>query len=292
MTPPIRPTKHQRDLQAHLGLVAAFACLLSGCHATPTPAAADESTVKLVTTASLINEGGPVFGKPLDGGSLINEGGPVFGKPNGPAQFQIDGLIMSPHYFTGALTALSVTAERLNGVSYPDVAASKVQSDGGFTLKGPATDKYFFASASFNFEDTSHTVRALAKAGETSRLTIDTASTLVASKIAMAEQKRHLYSIDYQDTQDLTNQVRQKLGNQLDAVRLDAANDELSSALNLLILRDEALHQRIVRWEFTLNPSLGRTPDPMLAPAASASAAVSPSATPSLTPSPGAPPVK
>jgi hypothetical protein len=289
MTPPIRPTEHKHPLQAPLGLLGVVAWLMSGCHAAPSNAASDESTVKLNTTASLINEGGPVFGKPNDGGSLINEGGPVFGKPTGPSQFQIDGLLVAPRYFTGVLTDLTVTTERLSGVSYPDVAASKVQADGRFTLKGPATDKYFFASASFTFEDTSHAVRALAKAGETNRLTMDVASTLVASKIAMAEQKRHLYAVNYQDTQDLTNQIRQRLGSQLDAVRLDAANEALSSALNLLVLRDHDLQQRVVRWEFTLDPSLGRTPDPVAPPVPTTSV---PSAVPTQTASPGAPPVK
>jgi hypothetical protein len=263
---------------------------MAGCAAAPSVQPVEEGTVRatrmassLVTDgnggklineggASLINEGGAVFGKPTtNGGSLINEGGAVFGKPTtnggslineGGAVFAKPGQILMPNYFKGEITGLAVDAERLDGGSFPDVTSTAVAGDGSFTLNGPDTGKFFFASASFVHEDTTHRVRALAKADSSSnKLLIDTASTLLAAKVALAEQKRHLFTIDYQETQDLSNLVRTRLGDRLGSVQLDAANAELSSALDVLARSNEDLNNRIVRWEYTLDPTLARTPE-------------------------------
>jgi hypothetical protein len=258
----MKPSTLRSKPESHrLGLVALSACLLAGCHAGTTTAALDEGVVKSRTAASLINEGGPVFGRPADA-SLINEGGPVFGKPTNPDNFQLGGQLLMPHYFAGSVSSLNVAAERLDGGVFPDVTASSVSDDGAFKLQGPATGKYFFASASFSFEDTTHRVRALARADQDAgKLTLDTASTLLAAKVALAEQKRHLFTIDYQETQDLGNLVRYKLGAQLQTVQLDAANAELSNALNVLARQDDGLRERIRSWEYGLDPTLAPTPD-------------------------------
>lgn len=279
------------------------ACVLAGCHAATPTTQPDEGVINTRTASSLINEGGPVFNKPPDGSTgagivseggtnLINEGGPVFNNPTGESQFQIDGQVLTPHYYTGGVNGLTVTAEHLNGVTFPDVAASQVLPGGYFTIKGPATDKYFFASASFNFEDTTHTVRALAQAASTDKLVIDTASSLVAAKVSLVAQRRQLFNIDYQETQDLTDQVRAKVGGKLESVRLDVAAQELSNALDVLASKDDALQTRLKQWQYTLDPTFGAsTPAPMTQ-TSPAPTAGSPSPIPTAVPSSGAPPGK
>lgn len=300
MNPTQRTTK-MRHLPLLLG-PAVLACALTGCHTTPTTQP-DEGTVATRTTSSLINEGGPVFNQgggstggdilSHNGGSLINEGGPVFDQPPAADEFQLEGQITTPRYYTGAVQDLAVSSERLDGVDFPDVAASAVQPDGSFKMRGKATGKYFFASASFTFEDTPHTIRALAKADNTgSKLVLDTASTLLAAKIALAEQKRHLYTIDFQETTDLTNLVRGRIGDKLDNVRLDVADTELSDALNLLDSANADLSARILRWEFTLDPTLQGTPAPMALPTANATARpLDPTPSPSASESPASNPL-
>jgi hypothetical protein len=261
----MKPSTIGSKSRSRLGLAAVAACLVAGCHAGATTAPLDEGVIKTTRTASsLINEGGPVFGKPAEA-TLINEGGPVFGKPVNGDSFQLGGQLLLPRYFTGTVSALQVAAERLDGGAFPDVTASSVAEDGSFKLEGPATGKFFFASASFSFEDTTHRVRALARADQDAgKLTLDTASTLLAAKVALAEQKRHLATIDYQETQDLGNMVRQKLGAQLQAVQLDAANAELSNALNVLARKDDTLRDHLRSWEFALDPTLAPTPETAL----------------------------
>lgn len=266
----MKPSTHRSKPDGHrLGLVAIAACLLAGCQAAATTNPDPEGVVKTTrTAASLINEGGPVFGLP-GGGSLINEGGPVFNKPTNSGSFTLAGQLLAPRYFTGSVSGLGVGAEALDGGAFPDVTASPVAGDGSFSLQGPATGKFFFAAASFTFDDTTHRVRALARADEDAgKITLDTTSSLLAAKVALAEQKRHLNSIDFQETQDLGNMVRYKLGAQLDKVQLDAANAELSNALNVLVRQDDQLRARVRSWEYTLDPTLAPTPDSNLPAAA------------------------
>ncbi|MDB5098291.1 MAG: hypothetical protein JWM80_2712 [Cyanobacteria bacterium RYN_339] len=257
-------TLRSKPENRRLGLAALAACWLTGCHAATTTAPVDEGVVRSTrTAASLINEGGPVFGKPADA-TLINEGGPVFGKPTNPNNFQLGGLVVLPRYYTGGTTDLKVSAERLDGGAVPDLGAVPVGDGGSFLLQGPATGKFFFAATSFTQEDTIHRVRALARADAGGgQLTIDAASSLLSAKIALAEQKRHLFTIDYQETQDLGQMVRYKLGTQLQTVQLDAANAELSNALNVLARQDDGLRERIRSWEYTLDPTLKPTPETM-----------------------------
>ena len=201
------------------------------------------------------------------GGKLINEGGPVFLLP---------GNLKRPSFFTGELSGLTVRAERLDGGAFVRVGAAPVAADGSFALKGPITSELFFATTEFAAGDATHRMRTLARAQSGDPIILDTASTLVSAKIALAAQARRLDDLSYVDTNEVTSQVRSVLATSLDAVPLDQTNEQLAKQLTDAASKHEALAASLRKWEATLLPS----------PAPSASAKPSPSPSASLAPSP------
>lgn len=209
-------------------------------------------------------------------GTLINEGGPVFALP---------GTVRLPKYYQGEVGALAIGAERLDGGAFTLLAAgakpfalqalAPVDADGAFVLKGPITSQLFFATAEFTFDNATHRLRSLVRAEPGAPVLIDTASTLVAAKIALAAQRRRLDDMSQSEAAELTSQVRAAIGPRLEDVKLDQTNQALSLALDGIAAEHESLGGRLAAWEATLWPS---SPTPR--PTASA-------ATPAPTPSVG-----
>ena len=240
---------------AGLGRAGVVAVLLAGCSVAQPPAAPPQAEQELRNVL-------PAAG----GGQLINEGGPVFLLP---------GTLRMPTAFKGELGSLVVRAERLDGGSFPHVPSAAVSGDGTFTLRGPLTSKLFFATTEFSAEDKLYRVRALARAESGEPIVLDTASALVAAKIALAAQKRALDDLSLVETTEVTSQVRSALAASLEAVSLDQPNETLSGALDAAASRSAGLAKRLTEWEAKLLPA-SPTPGP------------SPSATPSPSPSPEA----
>jgi hypothetical protein len=243
-------------LSSKAGLLAVAIALLAGCQA-PAPVTgpiAPESQVR----------------NSVAGGKLINEGGPVFALP---------GTVHLPTYFAGDPATLTVRAERLDGGVFPRVAPAPVAADGSFKLSGPITSQLFFATAEFTAKDGTHRVRALARAEEGSAIVLDTASTLVTAKIAVAAQARRLDDMSYRDTAEVVSQVRSVLATKLDAVSLDLPNEQLSDALDAAASGSDAVAASLAKWEATLKPSPTPAPSPTAKPAASPSASPSAAAT-------------
>jgi hypothetical protein len=240
-------------LTSRAGLLAVAFALAAGCQA-PAPVTgpiAPESQVR----------------NSVSGGKLINEGGPVFALP---------GTVHLPTYFAGDPATLTVRAERLDGGVFPRVAPASVAADGSFKLSGPITSQLFFATAEFTAKDGTHRVRALARAEEGAAIVLDTASTLVTAKIAVAAQSRRLDDLNYRDTAEVVSQVRSVLATKLDAVSLDLPNEQLSDALDTAAAGSTALASSLEKWESALKPS----PTPAPSPSPKPSASVTPSAAP------------
>lgn len=269
----------QRSDFLRSGGAALMAALVAGCMVSaPTPAPQeyhDDSRKVSVSAqnAALINEGGPVFGAPTvpDGGQLINEGGPVFALP---------GSIRLPSYVSGDVSTLTIKAERTDGGAFPGVEAAKVGTDGSFTLRGPITSELFFAATEFMYEDRLHRVRALARAQSGEAIVLDVASSLISAKVALAAQKRTLDALDYNETTEITAQVRSTLKSSLGAVKLDQPNEALSAQLTTLAKKSEPLSVSLGAWETTV---LG-LPKPTPSPAPSGSPSPQASESPNLEP--------
>lgn len=246
-------------LISRLGLLAVAGAVIAGCTATtaqPGPITAEQEVRNSV-----------------QGGKLINEGGPVFALP---------GTVHLPSYFTGDPSTLTVRAERLDGGTFARVSPAPVAADGTFTLKGPITSQLFFATAEFSAKDGTSTyrVRSLARAESGEPIILDTASTLVTAKVALAAQVRRLDDLNYTNTVEVTSQVRSVLGTGLDSVSLDQPNEKLSQQLTDAAAKSSALSASLRKWEATLLPS------PTPAPAATATPSASPSPVPSESPNP------
>jgi hypothetical protein len=242
-----------------LGQACVMAGLLAGCATTGTLPASPEDAV-----STALN-----YNKP----TLINEGGPVFALP---------GALQMPSYYGGDIASLTVRAERIDGGGFPKVPEVKVQKDGTFSLNGPLTSNLFFASTEFIHEDTLHRVRALVRAQSDEPVIIDAASSLMAAKVAMAAQRRKLFNVDYNETTRLTSQVRAVASTELAGLRLDQANEELSTALDRAVANDTSLREGLAHWEAGLLPS----PTPSATPPASVTPTPDPSPTPSAAPTP------
>jgi hypothetical protein len=173
------------------------------------------------------------------------------------------------------MSALTVRAERLDGGSFPRVSPAAVNADGSFTLKGPITSQLFFATVEFAAKDATHRVRALARAQSGEPIILDTASTLVTAKVALAAQVRRLDDLSYSNTAEVTSQVRSVLSTSLDSVSLDQPNEKLSQQLTDAASKSEPLATSLRAWEAALLPS------PAPAPSPSAKSSASPSVAPS-----------
>lgn len=235
-----------------LGHLAVAAAVLAGCVSQPTP------NNPITTEGELRNT------LPANGGKLINEGGPVFALP---------GTIRMPAYFAGDRATLTVRAERLDGGAFPKVEPAPVSADGSFTLKGPITSQLFFATTEFTAQDGLHRMRTLARAQAGEPIILDTASTLVGAKIALAAQKRSLDDLGYVASTEVTSQVRSVLSTSLDAVKLDKPNEQLAQALTDAAAKHETLATSLRKWEQTLLPA---SPTPAPSPSASAKPSASP----------------
>jgi hypothetical protein len=244
-------------LKPRLGQLALAGALLAGC-TTQAPQPAPITAEQQVRTS-------------VQGGQLINEGGPVFALP---------GTVHLPSYFNGNLATLTVRAERLDGGSFARVTDVPVAADGSFTLKGPITSQLFFATAEFQAKDGTHRVRALARAESGEPIILDTASTLVTAKVALAAQVRRLDDLSYTNTTEVTSQVRSVLATGLDSVSLDQTNEQLSQQLTSAAAKSDALSASLRKWESALLPS----PTPAPTPSASTSASASPSPSASFDP--------
>lgn len=237
----------------HLLQSGTLAVLLAGC-----VVSAPASTPAPDEVSSLIN---------TKSAPLINEGGPVFLLP---------GTVKMPGYFTGAMNTLSVKAERLDGGAFPRVTEAPVNAEGGFELKGPLTSQLFFATAEFTHENHLHRVRALARAQSTEPLVLDTASSLIAAKVALAAQRMPQDALDYTETTELSAQVRSALSGALQGVDLAQPNEALSARLNAAAVEHPALASRLLRWETSMAPSPEPSPSSTPEPQPSASATAKP----------------
>lgn len=201
----------------------------------------------------------------VTGGKLINEGGPVFALP---------GTVRLPSYFNGDLSKLVVRAERLDGGAYLPIAMAKVESDGSFVLHGPIKSTLFFASTEFTAKDSVHRLRALFRAEPGAPIILDSATSLMASKVALAAQRRNLDDLNYNDARDLSSSVRSRFDTALGQISLDQPNEQLSRQLSDLVATDPTLSARLLRWEASLIPTYLPSP------------AVLSSSSPTPTPSP------
>ncbi|MFN3428417.1 MAG: hypothetical protein ACK46X_00535 [Candidatus Sericytochromatia bacterium] len=238
-----------------LGHLAVAAAVLTGCVSQPTPTNPITAEGELRHTITGTN-----------GGKLINEGGPVFALP---------GTIRMPAYFAGDPATLTVRAERLDGGAFPKVEPAPVSADGSFTLKGPITSQLFFATTEFTAQDGLHRMRTLARAQAGEPIILDTASTLVGAKVALAAQKRSLDDLSYVATTEVTSQVRSVLATNLDAVKLDKPNEQLAQALTDAAAKHETLATSLRKWEQTLlpaSPTPGPSPKPSAQPTTAGSA--------------------
>jgi hypothetical protein len=242
-----------RMLSSRAGLAAAALALVVGCTQSPAPVDPIAAEGQVRTNVS--------------GGKLINEGGPVFALP---------GTVHLPSYYQGDPATLTVRAERLDGGTFAGVGAVPVAADGSFKLAGPITSQLFFATAEFTAKNGTHRVRALARAESGEPIVLDSASTLVTAKIALAAQARRLDDLNYRDTAEVVSQVRSVLSAQLDAVSLDQPNEKLSEALDLAAKGSDALDGSLDKWEATLKPSPTPAPTPTNKPSASPSASIAP----------------
>ncbi|MEB3220495.1 MAG: hypothetical protein VKS61_00305 [Candidatus Sericytochromatia bacterium] len=214
----------------------------------------------------LIDEGGPVYAKPLppagaEGARLINEGGPVY---------VIPGEIVVPTYFKGDRTELTVTAERLGGARVEAVVPAKVGADGRFSLVVPQGERAFFASTVFPQDELLVRLRTLVQPGADTRVVLDPLATLVTARISRTWLQGHELDLDRlaQPTAELISNLRAALpAAELNRVPLTGSNLDLARELSSLAGKRPDLDYALNAWEDKLTAFPLRPPEGALPPA-------------------------